>query len=114
MQNTRLNTLLTQVGDRGVQWLRNPWRRLSSLLLGLFIGFFFASGVSSTTGQLAIWDISAALLALLSVEIISRLFYNRVIIDPRRPRRPFVIDVLNAAKMGFTYGLFLEAFKLNS
>lgn len=115
MQDTRLNRLLTTLGDRSLSWLQTSWpRRLLLLLLSLFVGFFTASGISSTTGQLAIWDVSAALLVMLLVELVSRWFHQYRPPQADRPRRPFIVDLANAFKMGITYGLFLEAFKLNS
>lgn len=114
MQNTRLNLLLVQGRDRAFYWLKSPFQRILLLLLGLFMGFFIASGISSTTGQLAIWDITAALFVVLGVELISRWFYLYRPPQRDRPRRPFVVDFANALKLGITYGLFLEAFKLNS
>lgn len=114
MQNTRLNLLLSKWRDRAFDWLQNPLRRILLLLLGLFMGFFIASAISSTMGQLAIWDITAALFVVLGVEWISRWFYVYRPPQRDRPRRPFVVDLANALKVGVTYGLFLEAFKLNS
>jgi hypothetical protein len=110
MQRTRLNGLLTGVGDRTTQWASNPWRRLSLVVIGLLLGFFIASGVSSTTGQLAIWDVSIAAFCVAVTEVISRLIYAQ----SQRSPRIALGDVVNALKIGFMYGLFLEAFKLNS
>ncbi|MEM8637535.1 MAG: DUF565 domain-containing protein [Cyanobacteria bacterium P01_G01_bin.54] len=115
MQQTRLNRLLATASDRNLGWLQDSWpQRLLLILLSLFVGFFVASGIASTTGQIAIWDISATLAVVLVVELISRWFYAPRSIRADRPRRPLIVDLANAFKIGVTYGLFLEAFKLNS
>ncbi len=116
MQDTRLNRLT----DNAIAYLRqlagNPWRRLSLIAIGLLVGFFLASAVASGTGQAASWDITAAAVVLLACEAMSRIAYahRRIVRAGITARRTFAIDFLNAVKIGTIYGLFLEAFKLNS
>ncbi|MEC4806793.1 MAG: DUF565 domain-containing protein [Jaaginema sp. PMC 1079.18] len=115
MQNTRLSTLFDGLGDRAVTLFSNPWRRIALVAISFLFGFFLGgSALTSTAGQLAFWDVPAAGIIVLVTEVISRFIY-------RQPRRGFELtgmnllaDVLNALKIGMTYGLFLEAFKLNS
>lgn len=123
MQNTRLNRLLVLSTDRFSQWLSNPWRRLSVVILSLLFGFFLANVISTTTGQTADLDILVSSLLLATVEAISFLVYRRrksqvqpaETPDLSRPTRPIhPLDMANALKIGLTYGLFLEAFKLGS
>lgn len=116
MQNTRLNNIADLVGDRLIRLINNPWRRISIILLGLLAGFFGASAITSTTGQMAILDVSAAAMVVLVTEIISRVVYSqkRIIRSGVTARRTFFWDAVNALKIGVVFGLFLEAFKLNS
>lgn len=123
MQNTRLNRFLVVGADRFGQWLSNPWRRLSVLILSLLFGFFLANVISTTTGQTADLDILVSSLLLATVEAISFLVYRRRKSQIEstetpylsRPTRPIpLLDMANALKIGLTYGLFLEAFKLGS
>ena len=110
MQNTRLNSLVDVfTGQLGALFL-NPWRRLSLLAISLFFGFFLGTAVSTTAGQTAEWDIVSSGLLVLLTEIISRIFYSR----NRQARRPLWLEVLNTLKIGLTYSLFIEAFKLGS
>ncbi|MEI6428008.1 MAG: DUF565 domain-containing protein [Pseudanabaena sp. ELA607] len=118
MQNTRLTTIIQSTTGRLGQWLNNPWRRVSIVLLSLSFGFFLGSAVSTTTGQGAVWDIGSAALSVLAVELISRYAYS-----PNRNRGPWwqllptrglPLEALNACKVGYVYGLFLDAFKLGS
>lgn len=110
MQNTRLNTLIDDIAGRFGQWLRNPWRRLSLLIISLLFGMFLGSAISTIAGQQANLDITAAAILLLITETINRLVYST--------NRPFsqslLIQILNALKIGVTYSLFVEAFKLGS
>jgi hypothetical protein len=116
MQRTRLSTLITRSTQQLSQWLFNPWRRLSVVTISLLLGNFFASAIAATAGQAAKWDIIIAALLLVIAEIISWLFYR----SPGRLQpdeglqRSLVTELLNAFKLGMTYGLFVEAFKLGS
>lgn len=112
MQDTRLNRLLNNAGDRATQWASNPWRRLSLVMISLLLGFFLANGISTTAGQLAFWDVSLAALSVVLIEIVNRFAYGL----SRQRTRPGLLwgDILNALKLGFIYGFVLEAFKLGS
>lgn len=110
MQNTRLNSLVDAIGGRLGRWFLNPWRRLSLLVIGLLFGFFLGTAVSTTAGQAADWDIIAAGILVTLTELVNRIYYSR---NPQA-RRPLWLEALNSLKIGLTYSLFLEAFKLGS
>ncbi len=110
MQNTRLSTIVNTTAGRINQVFRNPWRRTSLLIIGLLLGFFLGSAISTSAGQKADLDIVAAFFLLLVTEAISRLTYG----GNDRFRRSLFSEVLNALKLGLIYSLFLEAFKLGS
>ncbi|MDJ0556326.1 MAG: DUF565 domain-containing protein [Microcoleaceae cyanobacterium MO_207.B10] len=110
MQSTRLNRLLNVVIERFKQWLRNPWRRISLLVISLLFGNFVATAVSTIAGQEGYLDVIYALICLLITEILNWFAYG----SRGKIERTLGIDILNGFKIGFTYGLFLEAFKLGS
>ncbi|MEB3163479.1 MAG: DUF565 domain-containing protein [Prochlorothrix sp.] len=122
MQNTRLNQLF----DRGIiqleNWLSNPWRRWSLLLISLLLGFFMGEVVSSVAGQAARWDVTYAALLVLGVEALSGVVYRGGTGETStdrsgrrdRSRRTFFLEIANNFKIGLIYSLFLEAFKLGS
>ncbi|MFQ4146868.1 DUF565 domain-containing protein [Chlorogloeopsis sp. ULAP02] len=110
MQNTRLNTLSNVIANRLRLWLFNPWRRVAVILISFLSGFFLGSAISSTAGQTAQWDVVAAAILVVMTEIASRIFYNRGIIA----RQAFWVQSVNSLKIGLTYSMFLEAFKLGS
>jgi hypothetical protein len=71
---------------------------------------FLGTAVSTSAGQAANWDIIAAAILVMLTEIIDRIYYSR---NPPKGRALWV-EALNALKIGLTYSLFLEAFKLGS
>ena len=110
MQNTRLNNLFNAIALRLRLWFFNPWRRLSVLIISFLFGFFLGSAVATTAGQTAEWDIVVAGFLVTLIEVSSRIFYGRSI----RERQALWVESLNILKVGLTYSLFLEAFKLGS
>lgn len=81
MQRTRLNTLVTGATVQFRQWVFNPWRRLSVLVISLLSGNFFATAISATAGQAAKLDVTISAILVIFVEIISWLYYRSA---PRR------------------------------
>jgi cation transporter-like permease len=112
MQNTRLNTLVEDSLQRTTQWLRNPWRRLSVLIISLLSGNFLATAVSTIAGQRAEPDILAAAVVVALAEIVSWLTYAAR--SAPESSRSWLIEVLNGLKLGVLYGLFVQAFTLGS
>lgn len=110
MQNTRLNTIVGTTISQTAQVFRNPWRRVSLLLLSFLFGFFLGSAIATSAGQRAELDIVAAFLMLLLTEFISRITYG----GGERFRRSLLVDCVNGLKLGLIYSLFLDAFKLGS
>ena len=110
MQNTRINRLIDLLGERFRVLLSNPWRRISLLVISLLFGTFLGTAISTIAGQAADWDIIAAGLLVLLTELVNRLVYG----SPRPIARSLWVDMLNALKVGLTYNLFVEAFKLGS
>jgi hypothetical protein len=110
MQNTRLERLFNVINQRLQVWLRNPWRRISLLIISLLFGNFLATVISTVAGQEGYLDVTYAIICLLITEFLNWLAYRSY----SGSSRSFWIDVLNGFKVGLTYGLFLEAFKLGS
>jgi hypothetical protein len=110
MQNTRLNSLVDRTTDRLGGWLQNPWRRLSVLIISLLLGNYVGPALSLVAGQQGQVDIVIAALVVAFIELISLFAYRR------KPEvaRSLLLDSLNAFKVGFTYSLIVDAFKLGS
>ncbi|MCA1995190.1 MAG: DUF565 domain-containing protein [Coleofasciculus sp. S288] len=118
MQNTRLNNLVNVVLARLAQWFANPWRHLSIVLIGLLLGVFLGTAIPTTAGQTANWDVIAAGVLVIFAETVSRIVYSRnrqLLPSPRVPSRlSWLAETINALKIGLTYSMFVEAFKLGS
>ncbi|MBE9206966.1 DUF565 domain-containing protein [Nostoc sp. LEGE 06077] len=110
MQNTRINNLLDAIAKSLGQLFRNPWRRLSLLIISFLFGFFLGTAISTIAGQKAELDIVVAAFLVLLTELTSRIFYSRNLFA----KRALWLECLNILKVGFTYSLFVEAFKLGS
>ena len=136
MQDTRLNNLIAASARQLNGWAANPWRRTSIQGFALLLGFFCASAAITTAGQAAVWDMSITAVLIVLCEGISAVYYFRrdrrpptpdprqiplppvegtgnMIAPPARSGRPW-LTALNLLKIGLTYGLFLEGFKLGS
>lgn len=108
MQNTRLNGLIEAGLNRIQQWLSNPWRRTSLLIISLLFGFFLGTAISTVAGQEARLDISVAAILVVITEAVSWFVYGG-------NQYKFLLgQILNSLKIGLTYSLFVEAFKLGS
>ncbi|QSJ16289.1 DUF565 domain-containing protein [Nostoc sp. UHCC 0702] len=110
MQNTRLNNLFDAIARSLGQWFLNPWRRLSLLIISFLFGFFLGSAISTSAGQKAELDLWAAAILVLFTEVTSRIFYSKSFFV----KRSLLLESLNILKLGLTYSLFVEAFKLGS
>ena len=106
LQSTRLQTQWGEAINRLEQWTQNPWRRLSLLAIALFSGFLLGSAVTSVAGVFSQMDPVASLIVVLGTEFTLR----RV----RRSGASWTLpeQLLDLSRIGFLYGLFLEAFKL--
>jgi hypothetical protein len=110
MQQTRLNRLFDRLAEGLGDWLSNPWRRWSVLIISLLSGNFLGTAISTISGQTAELDIVVAAILVALTEFVSRVTYGS------RPNtaRSLVVQIPNALKLGLTYSLFVEAFKLGS
>lgn len=110
MQNTRINRLIDVLGEQFARWASNPWRRISLLVISLLFGNFLGTAISTIAGQAANWDIIVAGVLVLFTELANRLVYS----NKRLVAGALWVEMLNALKIGVTYNLFVEAFKLGS
>jgi hypothetical protein len=110
MQNTRLNNLFDAIAFRLGQWFLNPWRRFSLLIMSFLFGNFLGTAISTSAGQRSELDIWIAGVLVVFTEVTSRIVYSRSFFA----RRSLWVESLNLLKVGFTYSLFVEAFKLGS
>ena len=107
-QRTRLQSSLGGAWPRLERWAANPWRRLSLLLIVLLGAFVIGNAIGTLSGARAFLDPVAALLCVLLIEAAIRLR------GPLRRRQGdrLGLQLVDMARLGFSYGLLLEGFKL--
>ncbi len=110
MQNTRLNSLLDGTVSELKQTLRNPWRRISVLLISFLMGNFVGTAIATIAGQNANLDVMVAAILIVTAEVYSYFFYR--IHD--QMKRSILAQGINAFKIGVIYNLFVLAFTLGS
>ncbi|KAK3220791.1 hypothetical protein Dsin_014761 [Dipteronia sinensis] len=103
----RLVDIIRNVPEVSRNYFRSPSRRTLFGGISLLGGFYVAQTISLSFGALGVNDVIAAVLCVLLTEYVTRFYYSR-------PKVTFPIALLNNFKMGFTYGLFIDAFKLAS
>ncbi|XP_042503760.1 uncharacterized protein ycf20 isoform X2 [Macadamia integrifolia] len=103
----RLVDIIRLVPELSRNYFRSPSRRALFGGISLLGGFYVAQTISLSFGALGVNDVIAAVLCVLLTEYVTRFYYSR-------PKVTFPLALLNNFKMGFTYGLFIDAFKLAS
>ncbi|KAK6936399.1 hypothetical protein RJ641_033429 [Dillenia turbinata] len=103
----RLVDIIRIVPELSRNYFRSPSRRALFGGISLLGGFYVAQTISLSFGTLGVNDVVAAVLCVLLTEYVTRFYYSR-------PKVTFPVALLNNFKMGFTYGLFIDAFKLAS
>ncbi|KAH7557568.1 hypothetical protein JRO89_XS11G0181700 [Xanthoceras sorbifolium] len=103
----RLVDIIRIIPELSRNYFRSPSRRALFGGISLLGGFYVAQTISLSFGALGVNDVIAAVLCVLLTEYVTRFYYSR-------PKVTFPLALLNNFKMGFTYGLFIDAFKLAS
>ncbi|EEF51454.1 ycf20-like protein [Ricinus communis] len=103
----RLVDIIRRVPEFSRNYFRSPSRRALFGGISLLGGFYVAQTISLSFGALGVNDVIAAVICVLLTEYVTRFYYSR-------PKVTFPVALLNNFKMGFTYGLFIDAFKLAS
>ncbi|XP_060195265.1 uncharacterized protein ycf20-like [Lycium barbarum] len=103
----RLIDIIRIVPEISRNYFKSPSRRALFGGISLLGGFYVAQTISLSFGALGVNDVIAAVVCDLITEYVTRFYYSR-------PKVTFPIALLNNFKMGFTYGLFIDAFKLAS
>jgi hypothetical protein len=109
-QRTRLEGLLGRLGRSLLGQLRSSWRGGSLALLALLIGFFAAQNFTSLWMQrLPGGRPVVVLLLVLVIETVVRLRSRWLRQEP-----PLAWVIADNLRIGFTYSIVYEAFKLGS
>ena len=99
--------IIRTIPELSRDYFRSRSRRALFGGISLLGGFYVAQTISLSFGALGVNDVLAAVVCVLLTEYVTKFYYSR-------PEVTFPIALLNNFKMGFTYGLFIDAFKLAS
>ncbi|KAK8949723.1 hypothetical protein KSP39_PZI006281 [Platanthera zijinensis] len=103
----RLVDIIRIIPEVSRNYFRSRSRRALFGGISLLGGFYVAQTISLSFGALGVNDVIAAVVCVLLTEYVTRFYYSQ-------PKVTFPLALLNNFKMGFTYGLFIDAFKLAS
>ena len=101
---SRIVDIIRLVPELSRNYFRSPSRRALFGWISLLGGFYVAQNISLSFGAFGVNDVFATVVCILLTDV-TRFYYNR-------PKVTFPIALLNNFKMGFTCGLFIDAFKL--
>ncbi|TVU15463.1 hypothetical protein EJB05_38984, partial [Eragrostis curvula] len=103
----KLVDIIRIIPELSRDYFRSRSRRALFGGISLLGGFYVAQTISLSFGALGVNDVIASVVCVLLAEYVTKFYYSR-------PKVTFPVALLNNFKMGFTYGLFIDAFKLAS
>ena len=106
-ESTQLANLPSTLRQAYDDFLERPGQPLVLGTLALLVGFYIAGSLSTIFGAAGFWEPTIALGPLLVSEAISRRHWSRAPGD-----RSQTLRLLNAVKVGFYFGVMLDALKL--
>ncbi|WP_413684729.1 DUF565 domain-containing protein [Prochlorococcus sp. MIT 1011] len=109
MQKTKFTKLVDTVIRTINPFIADSWSKRSILLLSLLLGFYFTNSILSFLLDKSINTILLAILILLIMEI-----SIRTTLLSNFTKLSIIIISINNFRIGSTYALILEAFKLGS
>ena len=86
--------------------ISDSWSKRSLLLLSLLFGFYFTNSFLSFLLDKSVNTIFLAIIILLIMELVIRSYLI--------PKLTFLVMIINNIRIGSTYALILEAYKLGS
>ena len=107
-QKTNFQVIIVENFKTISLWANNPWRRYSSSLIILLIGYFLGSSLGMVSAVVELMDPVAALLSVLFIEILIK--FRRNYLNQRTKK--YLILITDSLRLGLFYGFFTESLKL--
>ena len=107
-QNTNFQIKIVENLQTLSSWASNPWRRYSSSLIVLLIGYFLGSSLGMVSAVVELMDPVAAFLSVVILEILINL--RRAYRFERKKK--YLILLIDSLRIGLFYGFFTESLKL--
>ena len=89
-------------------WANNPWRRYSTSIIILLIGYFLGSSLGMVSAVVELMDPVSAFLSVVFIEILIVLRRNFRF----EKKKKFLVLLLDSLRLGLFYGFFTESLKL--
>ena len=109
MQRTRFRKLLYSIVFLVKPLISDSWSKRSILILSLLSGFYFTNSLISFLLDKSVNTIFLAITILFLME-----FAIRLLLFSKLKKLTLIIQAVNNLRIGSTYALILEAFKLGS
>ena len=109
MQKTKFRRFLDKVNKIINSIVTDTWSKRSALLISLLLGFYFTNSLLSFLLDKSINTILIAILILITMELLIRL---KLITN--LSKISLIMITVNNFRIGSTYALILEAYKLGS
>tara|TARA_Y100001968_G_C19295128_1_gene686219 strand:+ start:382 stop:711 length:330 start_codon:yes stop_codon:yes gene_type:complete len=109
MQKTRFKKFIDLAIVNIKPYISDSWSKRSVLFLSILFGFYFTNSLISYLLDKSVNTIFLALIILLFMEITIRSLYFS-----NQKKLSILINIINNFRIGSTYALILEAFKLGS
>ena len=109
MQKTRFRKLLYSIVFLVKPLISDSWSKRSILILTLLSGFYFTNSLISFLLDKSVNTIFLAITILFLME-----FTIRLLLFSKLKKLTLIIQAVNNLRIGSTYALILEAFKLGS
>ena len=109
MQKTKFQTFIESIGKVFYPIISDSWSKRSILLISLLFGFYFTNSLLSFLLDKAVNTIFLGIFIILTMELVIR-----ASVDSNFSKISLIIYSINNFRIGSTYALILEAFKLGS
>ncbi|CAM6047982.1 unnamed protein product [Sphagnum compactum] len=110
--STRIGRLVSARRQELLKRWNTVRRNFPAKVFLLLFGFFCSNALATIIGQTGDWDVLAAGVMVAVIEGIGYLMYRMPVFLSSRGK--VVIEFVNYWKTGFSFGLFVDAFKLGS
>jgi hypothetical protein len=110
--STRIGRLVSARRQELLKRWNTVRRNFPAKVFLLLFGFFCSNALATILGQTGDWDVLAAGVMVAVIEGIGYLMYRMPVFLSSRGK--VVIEFVNYWKTGFSFGLFVDAFKLGS
>ena len=109
MQKTKFRRFLDELNQIINSIVTDSWSKRSASLLSLLLGFYFTNSLLSFLLDKSVNTILIAILILITMELLIRLKLITNLF-----KISFIMITVNNFRIGSTYALILEAYKLGS